>query len=330
MRKKFLLLFTAALLFTCSACGESASLAEQSDSEPKSSSIEQSELSTTPAQPGMLTYTNLDSEAAVQEVKQILTAAGIEASRVDTTFSWVADFNDCMRGCEAFSLIGDFTTIDEPAVDYGEYGSKSMKWFNINKRDYHDVLCRTVAYELNAPNITIKNLIPREKWDCWDEVNSALRTDGEIFFGAEAGEYSNALIPCPLLDWDDDTIQKYFSLFNPVPIPSGCGEQEMYTAIRQEWHKRGISFGDGAYSLLSLWMQHEDLAFMAHAATLVPDGDGYLLFEKTNPQAPYAATKFITAEDAKQYLYDTLLLEYSYYDDLEPGTVIFLQNDQQI
>ena len=52
--------------------------------------------------------------------------------------------------------------MDEMFVDYGEYPPMSTQWFKHNNRNYHDVLCRIVAYELNQDNISIDNVIAEE------------------------------------------------------------------------------------------------------------------------------------------------------------------------
>ena len=64
-----------------------------------------------------LTYSNLDSESSMDEVRDILTKAGIQADYVDAVLSWATDYNDSMRECPSFSLVGDFMAIDGMTVD---------------------------------------------------------------------------------------------------------------------------------------------------------------------------------------------------------------------
>ena len=65
----------------------------------------------------------------------------------------------------------------------------------------------------------------------------------------------------------------------------------------------------------------------SHAAVLIEMDNGYLLFEKTNPESPYAATKFSSTDEVKQYLYRMMELDYARYDD-QVGTYVILQNDR--
>ena len=48
--------------------------------------------------------------------------------------------------------------------------------------------------------------------------------------------------------------------------------------------------------------------------------------KKTNPESPYAATKFSSADEVKQYLYNMMDLDYSRYD-ARVGTYVILKND---
>lgn len=270
-----------------------------------------------------LTYTNLVSESSIREVQEILTKAGIQAKHVDTVLEWVTDYNHCMRECSAFSLADDFVTIDGTTVDYGEYYPKSIEWYRRNNRNYPDVLCRVAAFQLVQDNISVKEALTKDRFACWDENTTWLYTDGDILFGREAEAYDSY----PLIDWSDDRIADYFTLFDPVPISEGCNEQEMLQAIREKWSGRGVSFAENAFSLITFWTQDGNITCTAHAAALIETDSGYLLFEKTNPMSPYAATKFSSTEEVKQYLYDMMELDYSRYNS-PVGTYVILRNDR--
>lgn len=274
-----------------------------------------------------LTYTNLDSESSIYEIRETLLNAGIKQKSVDIVLDWVADYNSCMRGCSSFTLVGDFITIDGTTVDYGDYYPMSTEWYKYNKRNYHDVLCRIAAFELVKDSVIVIEKIQKEDFDCWDENTAWLYTDGDILFGREAveGEHK-AYIPFPLIDWSDDLIASYFTLFNPIHIPAGCDEQEMLQSVQEKWSELGISFDECPVSLVTFWTQSGDRTCASHAAVLIESDKGYLLFEKTNPESPYAATKFSSVDEVKQYLYDMIDLDYSRYDS-QVGTYIILKND---
>ena len=269
---------------------------EKTDSKKNSESI--SEVIST-----RLTYTNLNSKSAINEVKSILLKSGIKNEYVRDVLEWVADYNNCMKDCKEFTLIGDFTTVSTKAIDYGDYANMSREWFRKNHRNYHDVLCRIVAFELNQDNITTKKIVKKDDFDCWDENKSWLYTDGDILFGREATEEDNGCVP-----------------FN---------EDEMLQAINKKWTEYGIEFKENPYSLITFWTQADNEISVSHAGTLIETEPGYLFFEKTNPEEPYAATKFTTIDDLKSYLFEKLNLEYS-KDGSEVGKYIILKDDKRI
>jgi len=262
-------------------------------------------------------------------VKSILLKSGIKDEYVRDVLEWVADYNNCMKDCKEFTLIGDFTTVSTKAIDYGDYANMSREWFRKNHRNYHDVLCRIVAFELNQDNITTKKIVYKDDFDCWDENKSWLYTDGDILFGREATEEDNGCVPFPLISLKDEVIAKYFTVFNPIFADKKCNEDEMLQAINEKWTEYGIKFKENPYSLITFWTQADNEISVSHAGTLVEAEHGYLFFEKTNPEEPYAATKFTTIDDLKSYLFEKLNLEYS-KDGSEIGKYIILKNDKRI
>ncbi len=101
----------------------------------------------------------------------------------------------------------------------------------------------------------------------------------------------------------------------------------MLQAIQEKWNEQEISFKDSAFSFITFWTQSGDRICASHAATLIETENGYLLFEKTNPESPYSAAKFSSTDEVKQYLYNMMNLDYSKYNE-QIGTYIILQNDK--
>lgn len=326
--KKISCLFVPLVLFCC-ACGNtelSSVTVETQESRQADESIDTQDTDIICSD--KLTYTNLDSETSVSEVRDILIKAGIQTEYVDTVLEWVSDYNNCMRECSSFSLAGDFITADGMMVDYGDYYPMSNEWYHGNNRNYHDILCRIAAYQLNQDNISIGKTIAKENFDCWNSDTAWLYTDGDILFGREAveGEHK-AYVPFPLINWSEDTIADYFTLFDPIHITGECDEQKMLQAIQEQWNEHGISFKENDFSLITFWTQSEDRICATHAAALIETDNGYLLFEKTNPESPYAATKFSSTGEVKQYLYNMMELDYSRYD-FQVGAYVILKNDK--
>lgn len=101
----------------------------------------------------------------------------------------------------------------------------------------------------------------------------------------------------------------------------------MLQAIQEKWNEQEISFKESAFSLITFWTQSGDKICVSHAATLIETDNGYMLFEKTNPTSPYAATKFSSTDGVKQYLYNMMDLDCSRYNT-QIETYIIMQNDK--
>lgn len=278
-----------------------------------------------------LIYSNLNSETAINEIKSVFENSGIENKSMDKILEWVNDYNAVMNNCKAFSLVGDFTEIQDKTIYYSDYPTISREWFRENNRDYFDVLCRIVAFELNKGNITVDKTVSREKFNCWHEDESWLYSDGVAIFGREAveGDYSKSK-PFPLLNWNDEEIKEYFTLFNPIEIKENCTQEDMSRAINKKNEEYGISFKENSYSLIGFWTQEGNQIAMAHSATLFETQSGFLLFEKVNPVEPYVAVKFSNIDEVKVYLYERVKLQDEEYGDKITDKYVVTKNNKII
>ena len=113
--KKNVCLCVSLILLLCSACGntEIPFTTTENNQESSQASVEvPSNQNIDVVLQDKLTYSNLDSESSMIEVRDILTKAGIQTNHVDNVLSWATDYNDSMRECPSFSLVGDFITVD--------------------------------------------------------------------------------------------------------------------------------------------------------------------------------------------------------------------------
>ena len=131
-----------------------------------------------------------------------------------------------------------------------------------------------------------------------------------------------------MLDWNDEDIQKYFTLFNPIEIKNNCTEEDMSKAINKRFEEYGISFKENSYSLIGLWMQDGNQIAMSHSATLFEIKNGFILFEKVNPEEPYVAVKFSDANEIKAYLYERVKLEDDEYGDEITDKYVITRNNK--
>jgi hypothetical protein len=265
-----------------------------------------------------LLFSNLCDSETQDEVKHILTAGGINPTYVEEVFSWVNQYNEGIGSLDTFELTPSFTYTEKNYVWYGsddDYPDVSRNWWKVNRYDYTDVLCRSTAFYLMRDYVSTENIIPKSEWHIIEDENdwshSWLVTDMD---GFETN---------PCLKLTDEEIEQYFTIFNPITLPSGTSEQDMYTVIKEEWDRRGIAFQKSSVSLVTIWMQDCELTAASHAAVLVEYDKGLLLFEKTNPEYPYQATKFDTIEEVKSYMVAQLNSTF----ENGAGTVIVMQNN---
>lgn len=307
----------AVLCLLLTACGGDQAASPTPSASPSPSAAVTLDPDTPRIPDGTLVYTNLNGEAAKAEVFARLTAAGIPQADADALSAWVDDYNTVMEHCPSFTLEPDFTEIQAPAVDYGDYYDMNHAWFKSGGRDDYDPLCRVAAYRLMRSFLTAENTIPSDQWQCQNE-NQWLYSDWSI------------LSTYILMDLTEEDQARYFTLWDPVSVPDRAGEDEIYQAVLSQWGERGVSFQAGPVSLITIWRQSSGghgSACAAHAAVLIEDGEGYLLFEKTNPEAPYQATKFSSLEQVKTYMLDSLAFDLA-KDGIDPGVCAVLQNDQ--
>ncbi len=320
--KRWIFVCLIALLLL-SACGTApVSLQEQTDSpmdltqpdltqsKPAGKQTSQSP-NLSPPETGLL-YSNLAGKTSRQQVRQILEQAGIQKDALDIFFSWVEDFCQTMEDCIAYTLQDDFVQIQEPVVDYGDYSDMSRCWYKTHNRRYSDILCRIAAFQLIKQYLTIGEPLESDQWE----------------LGEDQWLYSDydAIANFPIVAFSSEETAAYFTLYNPISIPSNLPQEEMFQAVQTSWKDRGVSFAQGPVSLMTIWTQSNDRMAAAHAAVLIEWKDCLLLVEKTNPQSPYQASVFSTPEQVGDYLYQSIYQDNLKYS-LPTGSCVVLQND---
>ena len=248
-----------------------------------------------------LFYSNLVDKDAQNAVSHILLAAGADETDVEEVFAWVDDFNDFVKDIPSLPLEASFVPFDEHfPFERGTNYDVQTKWSRSGK-PHTEILCRILVFHLLRDVILAQNLIPEADWHVTevdgDYSGSLLSSDFEII-------QTN-----PYLNWTTDEIRRYFTVFNPTPLPGTASEADLYGAISNMWAERGVAFTTGRLSLVTVWRQNEEfeLAVSAHAAVLAEFDGGLLLLEKTNPFRPYQATIFNHRAEVKAYMLDKLV-----------------------
>ena len=268
-------------------------------------------------QPGAPLYSNLADEDALNGVLSALNQAGLDPETVSQVGDWVRDYNQLAQGNPAYSVTGAFAPMTEGFVDYGEdqavYADYNYQWWKRARRDYYDVLCRSTAYFLLDGMIQVAHPLPEDQW----AVDSWLETDYDGF-------ESN-----PRLSFSEGGKAAYFTLFAPIDLGGITAAGDMAALIQRTWRQRGVSFAPGKASLLTVWIPSQGQTAAGHAALLVELDQGFLLFEKTNPEYPYQATLFAAMDEARDYLIASMQAAYR-GDDMAPDPIVVFLNDRPL
>jgi len=264
-----------------------------------------------------LFYTNLVGDEVQNTVRHILHDAGADEESIIDLIKWVNQYNTVMKELDSMPLISEFTQIDVNFVFYDlQNVTVGIRWAAVG---YRDILCRTLAFHLLRPFIVIQNQLPEVEW----YVVSASKDDfsKSTLLGDLMVFQDN-----PNVDWSQDEISRYFTLFNPVILHENATEAEMHEALITMWAERGVTFTEDKLSLVSIWRVNEYNEFAnAHAAVLVEFDGKLLLVEKTNPYFPYQALFFNNILEVRSYLVDQLDSSYVTGDT---DTYLVMRNDK--
>ena len=223
-------------------------------------------------------YSNLIGAKSQEEASSLLSSAGISDNALEAYLALVDDYTAVMGDQPQFQ--DDFTRLPEEGINYD-----TVDYYEIwmSQRQYADVSCRVTAFTILR-----------------DGISSSTALAGDSFLMGDI----DALEQYDLSHMSDEELGIYFSLFNPVPVPSTTDERVVSDTLLAEWQARGITFAERDAKLISVVLHSEldNTAYVGHAGVLVPDGAGWLFVEKLAPTYPNQATRFETREQISDYL----------------------------
>lgn len=240
------------------------------------------------------TFTNLANQTAQEETAERMKQDGISPEQTDRLMSWIEEYNNIMSG--AASLQGEYTEADTTELR-PDFAALYSAWWE--DRDYYDILCRHVAYELLRYNIRVDKPLAEKQWDIepavFDETGDEILV---IDYGGWLQSDADIFREGHFLDWDEETIRKYYTLYNPVPVREESTQNDWAVTIQKTWSDYGISFQPSGPSLVTVWILDEqtDRLCIAHAGVLFENTSGFLFVEKTDPLYPYKASTYQNIE----------------------------------
>lgn len=265
--KKIMLMSACTLaILSLAACGKAQ---KQSNGSQESPTVGQT---SSEKYPWKATYSNLNSQKSVEEVKSLL-AADLDKDSVNNFVNLVNDYNGLVGST---GLRGDFTKFTKTE----EYDVEKINpLWQAKKGDFIGTNCRINTYTL------LKNSI---------DIPQIAKDDELLFIDNDSIDKGK------LFDAKDK--EEFNILFSRVKTEA-TQDVKVHAKKMEEYFKQ-FKFNEKA-RMLSV-IVHDNLdgdsLFVGHVGVLVPDKDGYLFVEKLTFEEPYQAIKFATKEDVYKYL----------------------------
>ena len=272
------------------------------------------------------TYTNFAIETVQEETYARMVRTGISDQQIGSLDSWIDEYNDIMMS--GIPLEGEYAeTGSEQRPDF--FTLYTAWWDN---SDYFDILCRHVAFELLRHNIRIDNPLDESQWDITPAVFD--EKDGELIVLDEGGwlqSDADIFKDGHFLDWNEETITQYYTLFAPVPIAEEANQTDWANAIQEAWSNYGTTFLPSGSSLVTVWIvdKQTNRLCVAHAGVLIEDSTGLLFVEKTDPLYPYRASTYQNIDDFVSILLSAREIGYAEYGEYNVKMLI-MRNDEKI
>ncbi|WP_443031065.1 DUF4300 family protein [Streptococcus sp. DD13] len=261
----FLTLSSLVLLTSLTACSRPQGRTGEDQSSTENSQSRQTKKE------AASTYSNLNSNASVEQVRTILSAS-IDQADVNDFLKQVEDYN-AVTG--STGLIGTFEPYQKKEYDL----EKITSLWKEKKGDFIGTNCRINTYLL------LKNKI---------QIPSIQKDDSLLFMDLDAIDKGK------LLSASDK--ERFTTLFSKVKTED-TQDVAVHAKKMEEYFKQ-FTFDEEA-RMLSV-IVHDNLdgqsLFVGHVGVLVPDGDGYLFVEKLTFEEPYQAIHFTTIQDCYDYL----------------------------
>lgn len=250
-----------------------------------------------------LTYSNLADEASQNEVRGVMSSAGISKEMIDIFFSDVDLFNQIIEKKDLTTA--GFMTIDSLLPEYDVV--EMMEMWESKSPEFLGYNCRITSYDLVKDSLNIGNI---------DTSNTDLLAFDQFAIASSPRELFN-----------DTEYEEFETLYSYIPTELTKDIDVHVKNIQDGWKNKEIEFMDeDTYSLISVFFHEEDgYLFIGHMGILFPHEDGELLFlEKLSFQEPYQAIKFKNRSELNDYLMN----KYDRSWDQPTAAPFILENDQ--
>lgn len=270
-------------------------------------------------------YTNMASETAQSETRTRMERAGIGIEQINRLMDWIDQYNEIMENITP--LQGDYIETDTSSRP--DYATLYSTWWK--DRDYYDILCRHVAFELLRDVINIDKPLTDDLWDTAPAIFD--EKDNELIVIDEGGWLQSDMDVVKdghFFNWEQETTKGYYTLYNPVPVKENTRTADWAEEIKNAWKNYGVTFQASKLSLITVWILdgQTNRLCIAHAGVLIEDSDGLLFLEKTDPLYPYQASTYQDIEDFASSLLLARDAAYAEYDEQNVQMLIMRNNEE--
>ncbi|MGL5978876.1 MAG: DUF4300 family protein [Erysipelotrichaceae bacterium] len=241
-----------------------------------------------------ITYSNLASPNALDEVVEVLREQGVSEKNL-TTFTQQVNFtNEYLKTLP--NLQGDFTTKRGAVSKYD--GNLAFNLFAAVVLP-EDMNCRIAAFNL---------------------LKDVIKADGIAGEIELAEEY--ILQSYPYVGFEEGDKEAFWGVFKGIETSGFQTTGSYVKTIQKAWQERGVSFEHESMSLISCFAYANDNKWLeaVHVGVKIETEEGLLFIEKINPKAPFQASKFKDDAELKYYLQQRMMD----YFILQP---IIMEND---
>lgn len=244
-------------------------------------------------------YSNLADAATRAEAREVMTAAGLEETRLDVLFDHVDQINAVVPKEQ---LTEGYAPVGEPKYDPWDLQDA----WTAQYPDFMGYNCRITAYSLFQKFVTVPEGA-ETRLEMLPFDLDALSVDDSAFPDGEAS---------------------FSTLYSTIPTGSSQEVEPHVEDLQKDWKERGIAFEDipdvRLISVVFHDVEDSDFLFIGHTGLLFPTEDGLYFLEKLAFQEPYQWVKF----QSREQLSDYLMTKYDVNEGQPLAPPFILENDQ--
>lgn len=130
-------------------------------------------------------------------------------------------------------------------------------------------------------------------------MQNLIQSDGSSDYGVFIADDVEKISKYQRYEMLQGDLGTFISLFDDISVADCKKKQDYQQAYLKAWQDRGVQFQDGIAHLLCVVMESSKTKrqYIAHAAVMIEDGDGFLLIEKLGIGKQFAINFYVSREE---------------------------------